>query len=365
MIEIQNISKSFGTLQALKNVSIVVDQGTFLTIVGPSGCGKTTLLKIIAGFDSPDEGHILIDGQSSENLPPHRRSIGMVFQKLALFPHMNASQNIAYPLKMRKFPKQDIPEIVQHYLKLVRLEGLGDRRIHELSGGQQQRIAIARALSFSPDVLLLDEPLSALDKKLQEEMQLEFRRIQQELGITTINVTHNQKEALVMSDHIVVMNEAQVEQHDKPTAVYQKPQTLFVANFIGLSNTFQAHIQSIDQTCIRFNAFQTEMKSTNLLKNVQAGDPLFCNIKAENLHIVTGEDSTQNQPFDNVWQGLVEQMIFEGDRIVYKISACGQSLSVLLHHQHTLLEIGASVQLGCHAKDIHLFPLLSKEGAVT
>jgi ABC-type nitrate/sulfonate/bicarbonate transport system ATPase subunit len=210
LVDVRGVDKRFGDTLAVSDASLRVARGDFLTIVGPSGCGKTTLLRMIAGFDRPDAGEIELHGARVEAVPPHKRSIGMVFQKLALFPHMTAAQNVAYPLKMRRFDPSDIPGRVTRYLDLVQLGGYGARRPHELSGGQQQRVAIARALSFGPDLLLLDEPLSALDKKLREEMQLEFRRIQQELGVTTINVTHDQREALVMSDRIVVMQGGRV-----------------------------------------------------------------------------------------------------------------------------------------------------------
>ena len=223
MVEIRGVSKHFGETIAVDRASLELARGQFLTILGPSGCGKTTLLRMIAGFARPTGGEIRISGAPVEDLPAHKRSIGMVFQRLALFPHMTAAENVAYPLKMRGFDRAAIPDRVADYLRLVRLEGYGERRPHELSGGQQQRVAIARALSFAPDLLLLDEPLSALDKKLREEMQLEFRRIQQELGVTTINVTHDQREALVMSDRIVVMEDGCIQQADTPQEVYRGP----------------------------------------------------------------------------------------------------------------------------------------------
>ncbi len=186
----------YNGFHAVRAASFDLAKGRFLTILGPSGSGKTTLLRLIAGFQKPSIGEIFINDEAVSAVPPHKRSIGMVFQKLALFPHMTAAENVAFPLKMRRFDARSIPERVERYLDLVRLNGLGERRVHELSGGQQQRVAIARALVFEPDLLLLDEPLAALDRKLREEMQLEFRRIQRELGVTTINVTHDQREAL-------------------------------------------------------------------------------------------------------------------------------------------------------------------------
>ena len=191
---------------------------------------------MIAGFQTPTAGDIFIAGEPVRAVPPWRRSIGMVFQRLALFPHLTAAANVAFPLRMRRFDARTIHERVERYLELVRLGGLGDRRIHELSGGQQQRVAIARALVFEPDLLLLDEPLASLDRKLREEMQLEFRRIQRELGVTTINVTHDQREALIMSDEIIVMDKGRVQQMGRPAVTYRAPANPFVAGFIGVTN---------------------------------------------------------------------------------------------------------------------------------
>src|SRR5687767_5830058 len=210
-VSVKDVGMAFGDVHAVRNASFDLPKGRFLTILGPSGSGKTTLLRMIAGFDRPTHGEIFINGRPVSAVPPHKRAIGMVFQKLALFPHMTAAENVAFPLKMRRHDARTIPEKVERYLDLVHLGGYADRRIHQLSGGQQQRVAIARALVFEPDLLLLDEPLAALDRKLREEMQLEFRRIQRELGVTTINVTHDQREALVMSDKILVMNERSEE----------------------------------------------------------------------------------------------------------------------------------------------------------
>ncbi len=235
-VRVHKVSMDFGTGgMAVRDASFDLETGRFLTILGPSGSGKTTLLRMIAGFLRPTSGAITIHGQPVEAVEPHRRAVGMVFQKLALFPHMTAAENVAFPLKMRRFDPRTIPARVERYLDLVRLGGFGGRRIHELSGGQQQRVAIARALVFEPELLLLDEPLAALDRKLREEMQLEFRRIQKELGVTTINVTHDQREALVVSDDIIVMDGGEIQQHAQPVTMYREPANPFVAGFIGVS----------------------------------------------------------------------------------------------------------------------------------
>lgn len=235
----------FPGLLAVKDANFELDNGRFLTILGPSGSGKTTLLRMIAGFLKPTRGEIFIKGKEVSAVAPNKRSVGMVFQKLALFPHMTAAQNVAFPLKMRRFDAKKIPARVSEFLNLVRLDGLEDRRMNELSGGQQQRVAIARALVFEPDLLLLDEPLAALDRKLREEMQLEFRRIQKELGVTTINVTHDQREALVVSDQIIVMDHGEIQQDASPTQMYRTPHNPFVANFIGVTNLFVGQLAAV------------------------------------------------------------------------------------------------------------------------
>ena len=244
-VSASNVDMLFGNFKAVDGASFELEHGRFLTILGPSGSGKTTLLRMIAGFLNPTNGEIFINGESVGAVAPNKRSIGMVFQKLALFPHMTAAENVAFPLKMRRFDATKISSRVSEFLELVRLDGFEDRRINELSGGQQQRVAIARALVFEPDLLLLDEPLAALDRKLREEMQLEFRRIQKELGVTTINVTHDQREALVVSDQILVMDGGKIQQDASPTEMYRTPGSPFVANFIGVTNVITGKLDSL------------------------------------------------------------------------------------------------------------------------
>ena len=236
MIEVEGVTKRFGATSAVADVGFDLAAGAFLTILGPSGCGKTTLLRLIAGFIAPDQGEIRVGGRSIAKLPVHKRKVGIVFQRLALFPHLSVEGNVAYPLRRRGYPKSEVPGRVAAVLGLVRLDGFGGRRIHELSGGQQQRVAIARALVYEPELLLLDEPLASLDVKLREEMQLEFRRVQRELGVTTINVTHDQREALVMSDRVLVMAAGRVQQAGPPREVYARPANPFVAAFLGSTN---------------------------------------------------------------------------------------------------------------------------------
>ena len=236
LVQFRNIVKSFDGQVILKGINLDINENEFVTLLGPSGCGKTTLLRILAGFLEPDEGSVIFDGEDISKLPPYKRDLNTVFQKYALFPHMNVFDNVAFGLNIKKEPKDIIEQKVTRMLKLVGLEDYGKRSINEMSGGQQQRVAIARALVNEPGVLLLDEPLSALDAKLRKEMQRELKKIQKEVGITFIFVTHDQEEALTMSDKIVVMKEGEIQQIGSPTDIYNEPANRYVANFIGASN---------------------------------------------------------------------------------------------------------------------------------
>ena len=239
LIEFKNIVKSFDDSLVLKGINLSIHENEFVTLLGPSGCGKTTLLRILGGFISQNEGHVYFDDIEISNVPPYKREINTVFQRYALFPHMNVYDNIAFGLHIKKQDKQTIEQKVKKMLKLVNLQGYEDRPVTLLSGGQQQRVAIARALVNEPMVLLLDEPLGALDLKLRKEMQVELKKIQQEVGITFIYVTHDQEEALTMSDTIVVMNNGEIQQIGSPTDIYNEPENRFVADFIGESNILE------------------------------------------------------------------------------------------------------------------------------
>ena len=235
-LTLEGVAKRFGSLVAVDNVSLTVLKGTFVCLLGPSGCGKTTLLRLIAGLETPSAGRILLDGTDVTGLPTHKRDFGMVFQSLALFPHLNVRDNIAYPLRIRGAAKAERELRVGELLELVHLQDHGERPVSRLSGGQRQRVAIARALAVSPRLFLLDEPLSALDAKLREAMQVELRQLQQKLGITTIVVTHDQREAMTMADLVVVMGDGRIHQAAAPVDIYRKPANAFVADFIGSTN---------------------------------------------------------------------------------------------------------------------------------
>jgi putative spermidine/putrescine transport system ATP-binding protein len=360
MVSVERVSRHYGATRAVADVSFALARGRFLTILGPSGSGKTTLLRMIAGFIAPTSGEIRVNGEAVSARPPHRRSIGMVFQRLALFPHLNARDNVAYPLRMRRFDPCEIPDRTERMLRLVQLDGLGQRRIHELSGGQQQRVAIARALVFEPDLVLLDEPLAALDRKLREEMQLEFRRIQQELGVTTINVTHDQREALVMSDDVMVMDHGRLQQFAPPERTYVAPSNAFVAGFLGMTNIFPGVV-------LESTAGRVVVQAGRVVTPAHAADDVVlspgtrvdCALRAEKLHVTAQPDPGHDGRVDAV----VLQAIFEGDRTVYELSAealGGALLRVIDRHpeEHVRRRPGDAVVVGWRARDVLLFPTL-------
>ncbi|EHJ95495.1 ABC transporter ATP-binding protein [Agrobacterium tumefaciens] len=241
-LEIQNITKSFGSNQVVSNVSLNIEQGKFVCFLGPSGCGKTTLMRMVAGLEDPSSGSIRFDGRDITGVPTHERNFGMVFQALALFPHLSVAENVGYSLRYRTFSKQQKQDRIAELLKLVDLPAMGDRRIDQLSGGQRQRIAIARALAQEPRLFLMDEPLSALDAKLRDHMQVELKQLQQSLKITTIFVTHDQREAMTIADQVVIMAHGKVQQVGSPVEIYRRPVNRFVADFIGQSNLFEGHL---------------------------------------------------------------------------------------------------------------------------
>ncbi len=245
-ITISGVSKQFGSISGVDGVDLQVEAGEFLSLLGPSGSGKTTLLMMLAGFETPSSGSIALGGRDLTRVPPNKRGIGMVFQRYALFPHMSVAQNVAYPLKMRGIRKAEAESLVEQSLARVRLQGYGGRMPGQLSGGQQQRVAVARALVFQPPVLLMDEPLGALDKKLREELQIEIKTIHADLGVTIIYVTHDQEEALTMSDRIAVMDKGRIQQLGSPTALYHEPESRFVADFIGKMNFVSGTVTGLD-----------------------------------------------------------------------------------------------------------------------
>lgn len=286
MVQLKNITKSFDEVKAVSNISLNIKEGEFLTLLGPSGCGKTTTLRMIAGFERPTSGDILINGKKVDNVEPYNRTVNTVFQSYSLFPHMNVYDNVAFGLKMKKVKKAEITERVQKALQLVQLDDYGNRKPAQLSGGQQQRIAIARAIVNNPQVLLLDEPLGALDLKLRKQMQLELKHLQQTLNITFIYVTHDQEEALTMSDRIVIMNAGHIEQIGVPTEIYEQPATRFVADFIGETNIIEGKITGFTEefASVQFNNQNIQIPNNGEYK---VNDHISMSIRPENAIIHT------------------------------------------------------------------------------
>ena len=280
IIEIKNVSKSFGEKCILNNVSMYVKRGEFLTLLGPSGCGKTTLLRILAGFGTADSGEILINGKDITGIPPHERPVNTVFQRYALFPHLDVYENIAFGLKLKKMPTDEIDKKVRKALKMVSMTDYEDRDVESLSGGQQQRVAIARAIVNEPSVLLLDEPLSALDLKMRKDMQMELKEMHRELGITFIYVTHDQEEALTLSDTIVVFDDGVIQQIGTPTDIYNEPQNAFVADFIGESNILNGTM--IEDKLVEFAGHQFECVDEGFGENV----PVDVVVRPEDIYIM-------------------------------------------------------------------------------
>ncbi len=283
IIELKNVSKSFDGQVVLDNINLYICDNEFLTLLGPSGCGKTTTLRIIAGFETADEGDVIFLGDNINNLPPHKRNVNTVFQRYALFPHLNVFENVAFPLREKRVPKAEIEEKVSEMLKLVALSGFEKRSVTSLSGGQQQRVAIARALVNSPKVLLLDEPLAALDLKLRKDMQQELKKIQKATGITFVFVTHDQEEALSMSDTVVVMSEGRIQQIGTPIDIYNEPKNAFVADFIGESNILDGVM--LEDRKVRFSGHVFECVDSGFGKQT----PVDVVVRPEDVDIVPVE----------------------------------------------------------------------------
>ena len=309
-IELKQICKSFDDMAVLKNLDLTIEDEEFLTLLGPSGCGKTTILRIIGGFEEPDSGQVLFEGKDITKIPPHLRPINTVFQQYALFPHMNVEENVGFGLRMKGVNKEEIEKRVERMLKLVNLAGYGKRRVDQLSGGQKQRIAIARALVNEPEVLLLDEPLGALDMKLRKEMQLELKRMQQELGITFIFVTHDQEEALTMSDRIVVMNEGVIQQMGDPKDIYDEPQNRFVADFIGDSNIVEGVMHADYDVSFSGHRFVC------VDKGFAPEEPVDIVLRPEDLELVA--------PEQGMLVGKVESCLFRGVHYEMEIDVQGE-----------------------------------------
>jgi spermidine/putrescine ABC transporter ATP-binding subunit len=337
-ISIRNVDKFFGKFQAIDDVSIDIGHGEFFSLLGSSGCGKTTLLRMLAGFESPSSGEIYIDGQPMSEVPPHMRPVNMVFQSYAIFPHLNVRDNIAYGLRKQKLSRAKRYELVDEMLDLIALPGYGERKANELSGGQRQRIALARALILRPKVLLLDEPLGALDKQLREQMQLELRALQRTVGITFVFVTHDQEEALTLSDRIAVMSEGRVLQLDTPTGLYERPRSRQVASFIGTMNFFDATVAAVegDKVAVeapglgRIHAMKPE-------RAVSTGDRVQVAIRPEKIDLGETKPNGGTQSVE----GTLENAAYLGERSHFFVRLDGVEQPVAVSSQNRAHGSGA------------------------
>ncbi len=356
-ITLKNLRKTFGEVVATDDVNMVLEDGKLSTLLGPSGCGKTTLLRLIAGFYEPDHGEIYFDDRNVTDLPPNKRNTGMCFQSYALWPHMTVFDNISYGLKIKrvkgmKYTSSAITKRVNTALELVQMSGLGERTPHQLSGGQQQRVALARALVIEPDVLLLDEPLSNLDAKLRVEMREEILRIQGELGITTVYVTHDQIEALSISDMVAVMDVGYIQQYAPPREIYDSPQTLFVADFIGKCTFLDGEISALGDTLsVRLPDGQIVKGMTPLLGYpFQLNEPVRCAVRPEDLHSV----ATSSE--DNMISGVVNQVVFVGSNIEVNFNV-GEVSATSLLPSDAELEPGSLIKLYAPPSQMMVLPI--------
>jgi putative spermidine/putrescine transport system ATP-binding protein len=325
-LQVRGISKKFGSFSALSDVSFDLKKGEFLTMLGPSGSGKSTTLKIIAGFLDPDVGDVSVEGRSLVSTPPNKRNIGMVFQDYALFPHMSVAKNVAFPLECRRVNSVQKKKRVERILQVVGLEAMADRLPRQLSGGQQQRVALARALVFEPELVLLDEPMGALDKKLRQTMQFEIMRIVREVGATVISVTHDQEEALVMSDRIALFNEGRIEQIGAPAELYEQPRSQFVADFIGESNLLSAHVLPGKTSAMLVDCDKT-MDAVPLKSNGSAreGDQITLVVRPDRIHPLTVERArtSPKSAEEAEVQGIVRERVYLGTEFRMLVEVAG------------------------------------------
>jgi putative spermidine/putrescine transport system ATP-binding protein len=356
-IALENISKHFGKVVAVDDISLNIKSGEYMTFLGPSGSGKTTTLMMIAGFLIPSAGDIQVDGRSITTVPPYKRNIGMVFQNYALFPHMSIFENIAFPLQMRRTPKDKIKKKVNWALDLVQLRGFENRRPSQLSGGQQQRIAVARALVFEPPVLLLDEPLGALDAKLREGMQIELKQLHNRIGATILYVTHDQEEALTLSDRIVVFNDGKIMQVGTPDDLYQMPQSRFVADFIGKTNFLTGKVSSTDNKICNVQ-LEDGIAMHGPLRNSFATPKSWATYSLRPEQILVGDEITDTP---NTYEATVEEFLYLGEFTKYHLRI-GDSVELIAKSSNRLgrniLSPGSKIKVGW---DIHELLLVETE----
>jgi putative spermidine/putrescine transport system ATP-binding protein len=339
-----------GVNRVVDGLDLDIARGEFLTLLGPSGSGKTTTLMMLAGFEATTGGEILLEGRSIGKLPPHKREIGMVFQNYALFPHMTVAENIAFPLSVRALPKSEIEERVDKVLAMVQLRALAHRRPAQLSGGQQQRVAVARALVYEPKLVLMDEPLGALDKQLREQMQLEIRRLHRALGVTMVYVTHDQSEALTMSDRIAVFHQGRIQQIDKPEAIYARPANAFVARFIGENNRVAGTVEKVEGDRCAVRAEGGMLLAGTCGDPVAPGDAALASVRPE--QIVLGDAA-----IDCAFDGTLAEAIYLGDHLRLRIAVHEMGDIIAKSRAAHAPAIGSAIRLGWRAEDCRVFRL--------
>jgi len=353
LVRFTNVKKSYDGIQyVVKDLNLDVAKGEFLTMLGPSGSGKTTTLMMLGGFERPTLGHILLDGKPVEKLPPEKRNIGFVFQNYALFPHLTVSENVAFPLRYRGIKGDAAREKVKRALGRVSLEAMGDRRPAQLSGGQQQRVALARALVFEPSLVLMDEPLGALDKQLRERMQIEIKHLQTSLGITMVYVTHDQSEALTMSDRIAVFHDGRIQQLADPKTLYNAPENRFVAGFIGENNTMPCTLVGREAGAISVRMADGAVLRANATPVTGAGDSLSLSVRPENI-MLAGEQTPDGA---NLFSGVATDVFFLGDHMRLSVEAFGgQTLTARIPVAVArAFQTGETVHLACMPADCRL-----------
>lgn len=350
LVRFENVQKSYdGEILVVKDLNLDVARGEFLTMLGPSGSGKTTCLMMLAGFEPATHGEIYLDNSPINNVPPHKRGIGMVFQNYALFPHMSVAENLAFPLEVRKTPKSEIEERVKKALDMVQLGTFGNRRPAQLSGGQQQRVAVARALVFDPVLVLMDEPLGALDKQLREQMQYEIKHIHENLGVTVVYVTHDQSEALTMSNRVAVFNDGVIQQLAPPDELYERPQNAFVAQFIGENNTLVGDIKEVNGDSVTVDVNGSIITALNV-NTEGVGSKTTLSIRPERVAV----NPSNEGDYQNVFKATVEELIYLGDHIRTRASVCGDDEFVVkIANASALAAIkeGTEVTFGWKAED--------------
>ena len=349
-VRFQNVQKSYdGETLVVKDLNLDIPQGEFLTMLGPSGSGKTTSLMMLAGFEPATHGDIYLDGKSINNVPPNKRGIGMVFQNYALFPHMTVAENLAFPLKVRKMGQSEIDAKVQRALDMVELPGFGGRRPAQLSGGQQQRVAVARALVFEPQLILMDEPLGALDKQLREQMQYEIKHIHENLGVTVVYVTHDQSEALTMSDRIAVFNDGVIQQLSTPEELYERPDNSFVAQFIGENNRLHGEVSAIDGGLARVRLGDGQEVLATPVNVGGASSRTTLSLRPERVEIEPAASEV-----DSTLTGQIRELIYLGDHIRTRMQVAGNDefiVKVPNSAGHVPLAEGTTVTVGWKAQD--------------